>query len=107
MGSVEADRACRRYRRPGRRRRSNRPCRPQCLELLQSATEAVVTTGLVIAEAAYLIERELGSRAEALLFDSIANGSLRVLDLAIGDWERIGALITQYEELLPAGLMRA
>ena len=54
---------------------------------------------LVIAESAYRIERELGSRAEALLFESIVNGALRVLDLVTRDWERIRALITQYEEL--------
>ena len=72
---------------------------PQCLALLQSVNEPLVTTGLVIAESAYLIERELGSRAEALLFDSIVNGALRVLDLVTGDWERIRVLITRYEEL--------
>ena len=54
---------------------------------------------MVIAESAYLIERELGSRAEALLFESIVNGALRVFDLVTGDWERIRALIMQYEEL--------
>ena len=71
----------------------------KCVALLESTIEPLVTTALVIAEAAYLIERELGPRAEALLFESITNGALRVLDLVTGDWDRVRALVTQYEEL--------
>ena len=60
----------------------------RCLELLQSAATPLVTTALVIAECAYLIERELGPDVEALLFKSIVDRQLHVEDLKLPDWQR-------------------
>ena len=39
-----------------------------CQELLEDDEGPLVTTGLVIAEAAYLINRQLGPTAEAALY---------------------------------------
>jgi hypothetical protein len=40
---------------------------------------------MVIAEAAYLIDRQLGAKAEASLYASIIDGQLEVADLGIAD----------------------
>ncbi len=48
-----------------------------------------VTTAMVIAEAAYLIDWQLGAKAEASLYASIIDGQLEVADLGITDWQRI------------------
>jgi hypothetical protein len=44
---------------------------------------------MVIAEAAYLIDRQLGAKAEARLYASIIEGQIEVADLDINDWQRI------------------
>lgn len=54
---------------------------------------------MVIAEAAYLLDRQLGPRAEDALFASITDGNLRVENLDDGDWVRIGELVTTYADL--------
>jgi hypothetical protein len=48
---------------------------------------------MVIAEAAYLIDRQLDTKAEATLYASIIQGQLEVADLAITDWQRIQDLV--------------
>jgi predicted nucleic acid-binding protein len=42
-----------------------------CRALLESDEGPLVTTAMVIAEAAYLIDRQLGAKAEASLYASI------------------------------------
>jgi predicted nucleic acid-binding protein len=54
---------------------------------------------MVIAEAAYLIERELGPAAEAALYASIITGDLRVEPLGQRDWVRIHQLVETYADL--------
>ena len=46
-----------------------------CLELLESTTETLVISPLVVAEAGYLIDRQLGSDAESAFYRSIANAA--------------------------------
>ncbi len=70
-----------------------------CVDLLANSGGPLITTALVIAEAAYLIEREIGSTAEALLYQSIIDQSLHIEDLTINDWQRIRALVDQYADL--------
>ncbi|MGD0066743.1 MAG: hypothetical protein ABSB76_25260 [Streptosporangiaceae bacterium] len=48
---------------------------------------------MVIAEAACLIGRQLGAKAEASLYASIIDGQLEVADLGIADWQRIQDLM--------------
>jgi predicted nucleic acid-binding protein len=47
-----------------------------CRQLLESDEGPLVTTAMVIAEAAYLIDRQLGAKAEASLYASIIDGQL-------------------------------
>jgi predicted nucleic acid-binding protein len=70
-----------------------------CQELLEDDEGPLVTTGLVIAEAAYLINRQLGPVAEAALYTSVIDGDLEVASLGRADWERIRELVTAYASL--------
>jgi hypothetical protein len=58
-----------------------------------------VTTGLVIAEAAYLINRQLGPAAEAALYSSVIDGDLEVATLGRADWERVRELVIAYASM--------
>ena len=49
-----------------------------CRVLLEGDEGPLVTTAMVIAEAAYLIDRQLGAKAEASLYASIVDGQLEV-----------------------------
>ena len=68
-----------------------------CLELLESTAEALVTRPLVVAETAYLIDRQLGSKAESAFFRSIANGDLLVEVLSTVDYVT-AALVDQFAD---------
>lgn len=74
-----------------------------CRELLESDEGPLVTTAMVIAEAAYLIDRQLGAAAEAALYDSILRGELEVVSLDDSDWMRIRELIVAYADLRIGG----
>jgi predicted nucleic acid-binding protein len=74
-----------------------------CRALLEGDQGPLVTTGLVIAEAAYLIARQLGPHAEAALYASITSGQLEVASLDLEDWERIRQLVTTYASLRLGG----
>jgi predicted nucleic acid-binding protein len=74
-----------------------------CRALLESDEGPLVTTGLVIAEAAYLINRQLGPHAEASLYASITGGQLEVTCLDLEDWERIRELVSTYADLRLGG----
>lgn len=58
-----------------------------------------ITTAMVIAETAYLLDRQLGTDAEVALYDMILEGSLRVESLTAADWTRIRTLVDQYQDL--------
>ncbi len=58
---------------------------------------------MVIAEAAYLIDRQLGAKAEASLYASIIEDQIEVADLDIDDWQRIQDLVTTYADLRLGG----
>jgi predicted nucleic acid-binding protein len=70
-----------------------------CQELLEDDEGPLVTTGLVIAEAAYMINRQLGPAAEAALYTSIIDGDLEVATLGRADWERVRELVTTYASM--------
>lgn len=57
----------------------------------------------MVAEAAYLIDRQLGPHAEAAIYESIIDGTLRVEDLLPGDWQRVHELVTSYADLRLGG----
>jgi predicted nucleic acid-binding protein len=64
-----------------------------CLDLLQDDEGPLVTSPLVLAEAAYLLDRQLGPEAGAALFDSVRDGSLQAEDLVHSDWARVAELV--------------
>ena len=66
----------------------NDPDHDACVALLEASTDELVTTGLVVAEAAYLIDRQLGPVAEAGFFRSLSNGDARVETLTASDFAR-------------------
>lgn len=66
--------------------------------LLEAHPGPLVTTELVIAEAGWLIDRQLGAAAEAALYESAAAGEIRVGPLSVADWTRIAALTVQYAD---------
>lgn len=74
-----------------------------CRALLEGDDGPLVTTALVIAEAAYLIDRQLGPLAEVALYTSIIDGALRVEELGPADWRRVAALVEQYADLRLGG----
>ena len=55
--------------------------------------------GVVIAETAYLIGRQLGPAAEARFFRSVADGEIAVESLGPADDLRIADLVDQYASL--------
>jgi uncharacterized protein len=74
-----------------------------CRALLEGDEGPLVTTAMVIAEAAYLIDRQLGARAQASLYDSILSGELEVASLDREDWQRIRELVATYASLRLGG----
>lgn len=75
------------------------PHHERCAALIDAEPDRLVTTPMVIAEACYLIDRQLGPEAEALFVQSVANGDLEVEQLAGADWQRIATLIRRYASL--------
>jgi hypothetical protein len=78
---------------------SHDPDHAACLTLLEDDDGPLVTTPMVIAEAAYMLHRQLGPDAEAALYTSILDGTLFVEPLTTGDWERIRDLVVTYADL--------
>lgn len=76
----------------------NDPDHEACVALLAGTVDELVTTGLVVAEAAYLIDRQLGAAAEAGFFRSLGNGDARVEPVTVADFERIAELIERYAD---------
>ena len=74
-----------------------------CRILLEDDPGPLVTSPMVIAEAAYLLDRQLGPPAEAALIASITDGSLQVTNLEATDWVRIGELVSTYADLRLGG----
>lgn len=70
-----------------------------CARLVTDERRPLITTPLVIAEAGYLIERQLGPMAEAGFYRSLVSGDLVVEAMRVGDWERIAGLIDRYADL--------
>jgi len=69
-----------------------------CDQLL--AVEApLITTALVIAEAAFLIAPEVGAAGEVALVSDVAEGRLVVDDLTREDWVRVHHLVERYTDL--------
>jgi uncharacterized protein len=77
----------------------NDPHHKACAALLENATGPLITSPMVIAEAAYLINRELGPTAEQALYTAIIDDALVVETLTHADWVRVRELVGQYQNL--------
>ena len=71
----------------------------QFREVIETDPGPFVTTAMVVAETAYLLDRQLGADAEIALYDMILEGSLQVESLTAEDWTRARALVDQYRDL--------
>ena len=71
----------------------------QFRDLLETDPGPFVTTAMVVAETAYLLDRQLGAEAEVALYDLIIDGTLRVEALTRDDWVRVRDLVDQYGDL--------
>ena len=63
----------------------------------------LVTTAMVIAEAAYLIDRQVGPAGEVALYTSIIEQALAVEAMTGADWTRVRELIDRYQDLRLGG----
>lgn len=71
----------------------------QFREVVETDPGPFVTTAMVVAETAYLLDRQLGADAEVALYEMILDGSLRVESFTADDWTRVCALVDQYRDL--------
>ena len=67
--------------------------------IVTDETGPLLTTPLVVAEAGYLIDRQLGPAAEAGFYRSLASGDLVAETIRIEDWHRIAELVDRYADL--------
>jgi predicted nucleic acid-binding protein len=79
------------------------PHHDACAQLLSGEPSPLTTTAMVVAETAYLLDREFGPQVEALLYQSIMEDQLRVEALTGADWQRVHDLVTQYADLRLGG----
>jgi len=70
-----------------------------CAALIETHPGPLVTTALVIAEAGWLIRRQLDIATEAALYQAIANNDIGVVDLSAADWARIAGLLDAYTDI--------
>jgi uncharacterized protein len=70
-----------------------------CRTLLETDDGPLVTTAMIIAEAAYMIDRQVGPAGELALYDSIIDGTLRIETLTSTDWQRVRELVHRYQDL--------
>ena len=75
------------------------PDHEKCAALVRAARRPLVTTPFVVAETAYLIQRQLGPSAEVRFFQSIVNGEITVEVLTSADLARVAELIETYADL--------
>jgi len=75
------------------------PHHDACAQLLEETNGSLITSPLVIAEAAYLINRKLGATAELALYAAFIDDTLVVETLTHIDWTRIRELAGRYRDL--------
>jgi predicted nucleic acid-binding protein len=74
----------------------------ECVELftgLHRTGRALLVPGTVAAEVGYLLARAGGPRVESQFLTSLADGTLRPVDLTPDDYRRAGELVLVYENL--------
>ena len=74
------------------------PAHRLCVDLVETTSDTLVTTAMVIAETGYLIDRQLGPVAEAGFYRSVASGDILVEALTASDYQRIADLVETYAD---------
>jgi hypothetical protein len=77
---------------------SNDPDHLACADVIETS-DRLVTTAFVIAECAYLIDRQLGPTLEARFIRSIAHGDIEIEPLGSSDFTRVADLVERYASL--------
>jgi predicted nucleic acid-binding protein len=75
------------------------PDHDACHQLLANEPGPLRTTGLVIAEAAYLLCRQVGVDAELALYADIIEGLFTVDELTTTEWQRVHQLVDRYRDM--------
>lgn len=75
------------------------PDHEACAALVTSESESLLASPLVIAEAAYLVGRQLGAQAEATFMRAVADGEVTMETLTSDDLRRTAELVEQYTDL--------
>ncbi|MEX2458199.1 MAG: PIN domain-containing protein [Actinomycetota bacterium] len=70
-----------------------------CRELLETATEQLVTPSPVLTEVDYLLRQRVGTGAMLAVIGSILAGGLIVEDLTADDYERVAELMDRYDQI--------
>lgn len=70
-----------------------------CAALIETHLGPLATTALVVAEAGWLIRRQLDMATEVALYNAIADEDIAVIDLVAADWARIGELLETYADI--------
>ncbi len=70
-----------------------------CAALIETHPGPLITTALVIAEAGWLIRRQLDITTEAALYEALAAGDIDVVELSPADWARIAGLLGTYTDI--------
>lgn len=82
------------------------PDHAACDALLDTDPGPLITTALVIAEAGFLVDRQVGTHAEAALVADIVEGRIVVESLTASDWRRTLDLVRTNADL-PLGVTDA
>lgn len=71
----------------------------RCRTLLEAHPGPLLTSLLIVAEAGWLIRRQLDMSAETALYTSIAAGEIIVEALTTTDWARVAQLLGTYGDI--------
>lgn len=63
------------------------------------ARSSQLRTSVTIAEAGWLVRRQLGTTAEVAIYRAAASGELRVEPLTASDWARVAELCDTYSDI--------
>ncbi|MDQ2743985.1 MAG: PIN domain-containing protein [Chloroflexota bacterium] len=78
----------------------------RCVAALGEASQPLIVPVTVLAEVCYLLERELGTAAEAAFLQSFRDGTLTLAHITLDDLDRMAELVTTYADL-PLGAVDA
>ncbi|WP_053203553.1 type II toxin-antitoxin system VapC family toxin [Jiangella muralis] len=78
----------------------------RCLELFGSITGPILVPVPVLVEVCYLIQKGLGTRAEATFLDAVRAGEIELVPFSSADLDRATELVRQYADF-PLGFVDA